>query len=135
MFLESSSEFYSKNILAVTLDRIQGLVRRMIIELDLLGSSAREAGLDQPHIWSQFVKWEDLLQMTRIGYLGSRGYERLRQTSHLIRGDVNDLEDLRKQFAAVIDDMEQATRPQNKLLLTQILEKLRQIVDREYERV
>jgi hypothetical protein len=50
MFLEVNSEFYSKNILAISLERLPGLARRIIRELNLLERDASERGLDLPNV-------------------------------------------------------------------------------------
>jgi TIR domain len=132
MFLESTSEFFSKNILAIGLDRVPGLAQRMVKELNLLRRDAREAGLDQPNVWSEYVSWDTVLEMSRAW---APREKRMREVAAMIathRGDISELEPRRQEFAAVIDDLDTATRAHNRLLIEQMSDRLRRLVEKEH---
>ena len=128
MFLESSSEFFCKNILALSTDRIPSLARSMIRELNLLRKAAREAGLDQPNIWSQYVDWDNVTQMSQTWMPIEKNIRQLAASIESKKSNLSNLADLQKELANVLENLERDTREQNRLLIEQMSEKLRSFV-------
>ena len=129
MFLERDSEFSGNSILATPLARLPDLAQRLVREINLLGRDAREAGMDQPHVWTNFVDWNHILEMTssyepreaKIREIGGKILE--------LKAETASLELLRTQLSETVLEMEELTRPQNTLLLRSMAEKLRHLVD------
>jgi len=134
MFLEEDSEFSNQHILASHLDRIPDLARRLLKELNLLRKDAREAGLDEPNIWRRFVTWEHIQKMSSEY---EPRQEKLRDIISRIaaaRTQPTVLAPLRVELASILEEMENAMRPENALLLREMTEKLDAMV-RDQERV
>ena len=130
LFLEENSEFHCNNVLAVAIERIPGLARRMVRELNLLMRDAREAGLDQPNVWANFVDWNLILEMSKHWAVLDK---QLRQTAASILGQAaqsDRLEPLRTEFADTLKEMDSKILTLNGTLIEQMLERLKQLVKR-----
>jgi hypothetical protein len=129
IFLELDSEFSANSIRATAVTRLVDKVVRLIKEIDLLGRDSRDAGLDQPNIWRQFVDWDNVLSM--FGEYEPRE-ARLREVAGEIiknRGHPAAIEPLRIELAAVVADLETMSRPYNTLLIRAMSAKLQSLVD------
>ncbi len=134
MFLEKQSEFGSQNISALALERIPDLTRDLIRELNLLRRDSQEAGLDQPNVWSAFVSWDVVLQM-------SKGWEpvekKLREVAAKIvslrrsTDSPEELVNLRDKLIAAIAELEETTRSQNRTLIDGMTKKLSEVLESE----
>jgi hypothetical protein len=95
-----------------------------------MSQSTRNAGLDQPNVWSRFVDWEHVLKMfgdcepreRKMRELAGRIIENRTQTAILAS--------LRKELSDVISDIESVTRPENTLLIRSMAAKLEKLVDK-----
>jgi hypothetical protein len=65
MFLEDTSLFSGGVIMLTPPERIPDLASKLLKELNLLRKDSRDAGLDDPAKWRNFVSWDDLLEMSR----------------------------------------------------------------------
>lgn len=131
MFLENDSEFSSRNVLANQLERIPELSKRLLQELNLMRKDSREAGLDQPSVWSKFVKWDDLQKMAdEFRPLDTKIREVIQQII-ATKPDSNVLGPLRHNLAEALRDLEEHIRPLNTTLITQMADKLNAIIKDE----
>jgi hypothetical protein len=129
LFLESDSDFSSENILASHIERLPGLAAKLLRELNLLRKDAREAGLDEPKVWRTFVTWEHIMSMAAA--YSPRDVE-LRDICARIaaaKGQPAALVPLRKEMAGVLEQMENAIRPENTLLMKEMARKLEEMVE------
>jgi hypothetical protein len=127
-FLERNSEFHSNNILALPVDRLPSIGRRIIRELNLLMRDAREAGLDQPNIWANFVEWDLIKQMSEKW---APRESRLRKVVGKVIGHAGSTEELeahRGQLAETLSDLERSIDENNRMLIEQMSDKLKSFV-------
>lgn len=131
MFLETDSEFSNQNILASRIERLPELAGRLLKELNLLRKDARDAGLDEPSVWRNFITWEHIIKMSAE----YRPREiKLRDVISRIaaaKGQTDALTPLRQELSAVLEAMENAIRPENSLLVQEMARKLGKIVQDE----
>jgi hypothetical protein len=124
MFLEENSEFSYQNVKMMPPERIPEMVSRMLKELNLLRKDSLDAGLDQPHVWKQFVSWEDIETMAKT----YRPREvKIREVIGRIaeaKGDVDKIAPLQQELADILKELEEASRPQNTLLIREMAGKL-----------
>jgi hypothetical protein len=128
IFFEVDSEFSTNSIRATAVSRLVDKVTRLLKEIDLLGRDSRDAGLDQPNVWRQFVDWDHVLSM--FGEYEPREV-RLREACGEIiknKGRPNAIEPLRNELAAIIADLESMCRPYNTLLIRAMSAKLESLV-------
>lgn len=131
MFLETDSEFSNQNILAANINRLPDLASRLLKELNLLQKDSRDAGLDEPRVWRNFVSWEHVKKM---GEEYRPRELKLRQIIPKIieaKGQPELLTPLCKELAGVLEEMENAIRPENSLLIREMAKKLEKMVDEE----
>jgi hypothetical protein len=127
MFLETNSEFSGQNILANSIERLPELASSLLKELTFLRKDARDAGLDDPKIWRNFVTWEHIQKMT-AEYRPKE--QKLREIIAKIgpsKGQPDGLTPLRQELSAVLEEMENAIRPENTLLLQEMARTLEKI--------
>jgi len=127
MFLEEDSEFSYRNMLVMPVDRIPEVVSRLQKELNLLRKDSRDAGLDEPHIWRQFVSWDQIEKMAAA----YRPNEiQLRTTIARIldaKGQEDKILPLRQEIADVLKSLTEAIRPGNTLLLQEMAKALQEL--------
>jgi hypothetical protein len=120
MFLETDSEFSSQNVLATNSNRLPDLASRLLKELNLLQKDSRDAGLDEPKVWRNFVTWDHIRKM------GEEYRPRELKVREIIpkiieaRGQAALLTPLSKDLSAVLEEMENAIRPENALLIREM---------------
>jgi len=128
MFLEIDSEFSSRNFLANSIDRIPELSKRLLSELNLMRKDTREAGLDQPALWSKFVEWDHIQKMTDEFRPRDAKLREIIQQIIASKAGPEAIPPLRQNLAEVLSDLEEHIRSTNTLLITRMLEKLNSIV-------
>jgi len=91
----------------------------------LLRKDSREAGLDQPKEWSNFVKWDEVEKMSKE----YRPRELLIREfiSQIIglRGEIDQIEPLRQSLSDTLKDLEESIRSTNTLLIREMAERLK----------
>jgi hypothetical protein len=131
MFLETDSEFSSQNVLATNSNRLPDLASRLLKELNLLQKDSRDAGLDEPKVWRNFVTWDHIRKM------GEEYRPRELKVREIIpkiieaRSQTALLTPLAKDLSAVLEEMENAIRPENALLIREMAKKLEKMVDED----
>jgi hypothetical protein len=128
IFLEVDSNFSGNSVRATALPRLADKVTRLVKEIDLLGRDARDAGLDQPNVWRQFVDWDHVLSM--FGEYEPRELRLREVASEIMKNQMQHhvLEPLRGKLADVIADLESVTRPNDTLLIRAMSAKLQSLV-------
>jgi hypothetical protein len=129
MFLESNSEFSSHNVLASDVDRLPGLANSLLRELNLLRKDAREAGLDEPKVWRNFVTWEHIMTMSAEYRPREVQIREIVSKVAAAKGQRNALTPLRQELGGVLEELENAIRPENTLLLREMAHKLESLVE------
>lgn len=128
MFLEDASQFSAGSILASQPGRIPELASRLLKELNLLRKDSRDAGLDDPPVWRNFVSWEDILKM------GQEYRPREQQIRTIVgriveaKGQADLIGPLQTELWNVLNEMEEKLRPLNTVLLRQMASKLSEMV-------
>ncbi|MFY9644177.1 MAG: hypothetical protein WAK29_03310 [Terriglobales bacterium] len=128
MFLEDASQFSAGNVLATQTARIPELASRLLKELNLLRKDSRDAGLDDPPVWRNFVSWEDILKM------GQEYRPREQQIRAIVgrivgaRGQAELIGPLQAELSSALSEMEEKVRPLNTVLLRQMASKLNDMV-------
>jgi TIR domain len=128
MFLEGNSEFSGRNLMATTLSRIPQMAKSLLQELNLLRKDSREAGLDKPAVWSNYMNWDDINTMTEE----YRPREmKLREVLGQIiasKDEAERIEPLRKNLTDILSEMEEHVRPTNTILIRDMAEKLQTMI-------
>jgi hypothetical protein len=128
MFLEDASQFSGGNILVMAPDRVPEIVSRLLKELNLLRKDSRDAGLDEPAVWRQFVSWDDLQRMA-VEYRPRE--EQIRAIANRIshvKGHVDLIVPLQRELSNTLSELQEKVRPLNTLLLKQMTRKLHDLV-------
>ena len=128
MFLESDSDFSSQNILASNIDRVPELANRLLKEMNLLRKDAREAGMDEPRVWRNYVTWDHILAMSAAYRPRELKLRDIICKIGAVKGQPAALAPLREELAGVLEQMEKAIRPENSLLLQEMARKLGDLV-------
>jgi len=129
MFLEVDSDFSCQNITAVNIDRIPELASRLLKELNLLRKDAREAGMDEPKVWRNFVTWDHIQKMSTAYRPREIKLRDIISRIAAAKGQQAALLPLRKELADVLDEIETTIRPENSLLMREMAKKLERMVD------
>jgi hypothetical protein len=123
MFLEGNSEFSGRNLMATSPSRIPQMAKSLLQELNLLRKDSREAGLDKPAVWSNYMNWDNIDAMSAA----YRPREmKLRQVLGQIiasKDDIERIEPLRQNLAEILNEMEEHIRPTNTILIRDMAEK------------
>jgi hypothetical protein len=127
MFLETDSEFSAENILASHIERLSELASRLMKELNLLRKDARDAGLDDPRIWRNFVTWEHIRKMSAEYRPRELKLREIIARIAASKGQPNGLTPLRKELSGVLEEMETAIRPENAFLLQEMARTLERL--------
>jgi hypothetical protein len=131
MFLESNSEFSSQNVLASDVTRLPLLAASLLRELNLLRKDAREAGLDEPKVWRNFVTWEHIMNMAAEYRPRELQVREIVARIAAAKGQISELTPLRQELSEVLEQMENAIRPENSVLLREMAHKLENIVEQD----
>lgn len=124
LFLETTSQFSANNILAVRDVRFADLAARLLREMNLMRKEAGNAGIDQPYIWSHFIDWSLIREMTDA-YRSRDGAVRDLIGRVLASKDrMETMPALRQDLSKAIGEMEDATRGLNAKMIAALLEKL-----------
>ncbi|MFZ1005191.1 MAG: TIR domain-containing protein [Candidatus Sulfotelmatobacter sp.] len=129
LFLENYSEFSGPNILVTPIERLPELAKRLLKELNLYRKDSRDAGLDQPKIWRQFLSWEAMMSMSvafrpielKIREIVARIAASKASESHLTT--------LQEELAALLGELDGAMRPVTTLLVHEMARKLESTVE------
>jgi hypothetical protein len=132
MFLETDSEFSSQNILASNIDRFTDLASRLLKELSFLRKDARDAGLDEPKVWRKFVTWEHIKTMGDEYRPRELKLREIIAKIAVAKAQPTALMPLRQELAGVLEEMENAIRPENTLLMREMARKLEEIAEEEH---
>jgi hypothetical protein len=127
MFLEEKSEFSKMNILAISLDRVPELAQALIQELNLLRRDAQEARLDLPNVWSNFISWDIVVDMSRKWQDQEKNIRGLASAITALKRSGDDtprLEEMRVELAREIDHVSKSSRANNGLLIKEMTAKL-----------
>lgn len=128
IFLEKRSQFHYSNILLQQPDKIYILSNLMIKELNLIIRYAKDAGLDDPQVWRQFVTFDNLLKMNEVW---TPIEKKIREMAAKISCDRNDkikLDTHRKEFADLVIELEKNIKPLNGIIIKEMSEKLKEFV-------
>jgi hypothetical protein len=131
MFLETDSEFSGDNISVTDPNRLPELATRLLKELNLLRKDARDAGMDEPKMWRNFVTWDHIKAMTQAYRPREMKIREIIPKIAAAKGQPVVLAQLSKELAAVLTEMEEAVRPENATLLREMARKLERIVEEE----
>ena len=127
MFLETDSEFSSQNVLTINIDRLPDLARRLLKELGLLQKDARDAGLDEPKVWRKYVTWEHIKSMSDEYRPREIKLRDIIGRIAAAKGQSAALTPLRQELSLVLEEMENAIRPENTLLMREMARKLEEM--------
>lgn len=124
MFLDDTSRFSGGNTRVIAPDRIPEMTSKLLRELNLLRKDSRDAGLDEPAVWRQFVSWEDLQQMA-VEYRPREAQIRtIISGIAKAKGQIDLIAPLQLELAKTLDELQAKVRPLNTLLLKQMTRKL-----------
>jgi hypothetical protein len=121
MFLERASEFSSGSF-KITPTFAEN-ARAMEQELNLLNRDAMELGLDKAHIWAEFVDWPQLEKMSHAWRPFDAKLKEL--FIEIRRASLDSLESFREPLVTVLHEMEDAIRPFNAALISEMADKLK----------
>jgi hypothetical protein len=131
LFLETDSEFSSENIATTNPERIPELANKLLKELNLLRKDARDAGLDQPKVWRNFVTWDHIQKMsTAYRPLDLKTREVIAKIA-AAKGQPTMLAPLCQELSGVLEELETAIRPENTLLIREMARKLEGMVEHD----
>ena len=130
LFLEANSEFCYKSIQMMPPARMPEVVSRLRKELNLLRKDSRDAGLDQPHMWAQFVSWEHLQKMAAD--YGPREIQIRSVVSRILeaKGQLDRIIPLRQELSDVLQDLGKTIGPETSLLLREMAGKLQEMTEK-----
>jgi hypothetical protein len=128
-FLETDSEFSAYNVLLSSLELIPSLASKLLKELNLLRRDAREAGLDDPRMWRNFVTWDHIKTMSEAYRPREVKLHEIIAKIGAARGQNAALVQLRQELSQVLEDMAAAIRPENTLLMREMAHKLEALVE------
>jgi hypothetical protein len=131
MFLETDSEFSSQNVLTINIDRLSDLARRLLKELGLLQKDARDAGLDEPKVWRKYVTWEHIKSMSDEYRPRETKLRDIIGRIAAAKGQSGALAPLRQELSLTLEEMENAIRPENTLLMREMARKLEEMASEE----
>ena len=131
MFLENDSEFSSQNILTSNPERIPELANRLLKELSLLRRDARDAGLDDPKVWRKFVTWEHIQTMATAYRPRELKVREVIGKIAAAKGQSTALMPLCQELSTVLEELENAIRPENTVLIREMARKLEGMVHSE----
>jgi len=128
-FLETDSEFAGQNVLNSGIERIPSIATKLVKELNLLRRDAREAGLDDPKVWRNFVTWDHIKTMAEAYRPRELKLREITAKIAAAKGQAVTLTTLRQDLADVLEDMAKAIRPENTLLMQEMAHKLEAVVE------
>jgi hypothetical protein len=127
-FLETDSEFSGQNVLMGDLERIPSLASKLMKELNLLRRDARDAGLDDPTFWRNFVTWDHIKSLGEAYRPRELKLREITAKVAAAKGQTAILAPLRQELSQVLEDMANAIRPENALLMREMAQKLQTVV-------
>jgi hypothetical protein len=109
-------------------ERIVEIASRLLKELNLLGKDSRDAGLDDPAKWRNFVTWEVLLEMAKE--YRPREIQMRTKIGQIVqsKGNFESITSMQKELAAILNELQEKVRPLNTLLLKEMTRKLDELV-------
>jgi hypothetical protein len=128
MFLEDTSLFSGGVILVTPPERIPEIASRLLKELNMLRKDSRDAGLDDPAKWRNFVSWDDLLEMAKE--YRPREQEIRTTIGRIVqsKGRSELLVPMQRELATILNELQKKVLPLNTLLLKQMTTKLDELV-------
>ncbi len=133
MFLEPASDFLGDNIRLTNFDRLPEIANILLKELDLVHRDAQEAGLDKPGKWAKYVNVEHIRAVTDAYRPCELKLREIIPKINAARDLPAQLEPLREEMALELTKMEKIVRPENALLLREMVEEMRKIVKQQDE--
>jgi hypothetical protein len=127
-FLETDSEFSSQNVLIGNIERLPGVAAKLLTELNLLRKDAREAGMDDPKIWRNFVTWDHINKMATEYRPREMKVREIVSKIVAAKGQAAVLTPLRQELSEVLKELENGIRPENALLMREMARKLEAMV-------
>jgi hypothetical protein len=128
MFLEETSQFSGGVILVTPPERIPEIASRLLKELNLLRKDSRDAGLDDPAKWRNFVSWDDLLEMAKEYRPREQDIRTIIGRIVRSKGHSELLVSMQGELSTVLNELQAKVRPLNTLLLKQMTRKLDELV-------
>ncbi len=128
MFLETDSEFSSENVLAIHPERLPELTSRLLRELNLLRKDARDAGMDEPKVWRNFVTWDHIKIMAEQYRPRELKVREIIARIVAAKAQPAALTPLSQELSDMLEEMANAIRPENTLLLREMARKLENMV-------
>jgi hypothetical protein len=128
MFLEDASQFSGGNILVMSPERIPEVVNKLLKELSLLRKDSRDAGLDEPAIWRNFVSWEDLLKMATEYRPREKEIRAIIGRIGQVKGKTELIVPLQRELSNTLHELQEKVRPLNSMLIKQMTNKLCDLV-------
>jgi hypothetical protein len=130
-FLERTSKFLGDNVGLVQPAHLPKLASELLKELNFLHRDAQEAGMDEPGTLAKYV---DLDHIRTIAEAYRPAESKLREVISKImgaRGQVAILKPLGDQMAQILTEMEKVVRPENALLLGEMVTQLGKVVKQQ----
>jgi hypothetical protein len=128
LLLEVDSEFSHNNISLTRPSDLPGLGHSLIRELDLLERDARDAGLHQTSVWSNFVAWPRLRKMVEEYQPQEQALRGVIRKILELQDKPDDLAGLQKEMASIVLGIETTMRPANALVVRSMASQLKQMV-------
>jgi hypothetical protein len=127
-FLEPTSDFRGENVLLTQFDRLPKDASQLLRELNLLHKDAQEAGLDRPGTWTKYVAFEHLKTIADAYRPCESKLRAIIPRVIAAKGQPSLLEPLRSEMSEVLTDMEKVVRPENALLIREMVAELTKLV-------
>ncbi len=128
MFLEDASQFSGGNMLVISPERIPEVAGRLLKELNLLRKDSRDAGLDEPAVWRNFVSWEDLQRMAQEYRPREQQIRAIISRIVQAKGQADLIAPIQRELSETLNELQEKVRPLNTLLLKQMISKLDDLV-------
>jgi hypothetical protein len=124
LFLEKNSEFAHMNLRIAAPSSLQGMVRDMERELNLIHQNAVQAELDKAYIWADFVDWQHLQKMSELWVPLE---DRMRGCCAQIRvvQDLEVIRQLQNSLVGIVEEIENVIGPLNTQLICELTDSLR----------
>jgi hypothetical protein len=129
MFLESTSDFSGMNILVTPVERLPEVANRLLRELNLFRNDSRDAGLDEPRIWRNFLNWETMVAMSDSFPPIEMKIREIIARIAASKTSKTDLTTMRKELAALLEELDKAMRPTTAHLVREMARKLESTVE------
>ena len=131
MFLEEGSDFLGENLALTDLHKLPEVASRLLRELNLLHRDAQEAVLDRPGKWTKYVDFEHIRLIAESYQPCESKLRAIVPKVMAVKGELALIKPLREEMAAVLTGMEKAVRPENTLLIREMVAALNKVVEHQ----